>query len=199
MTIRQLYRGGTPQVNFPGCFGQQVFGPPFPWKVAGEYGRGDFTLGEMLQPASRPYQAAALDGAAVGDVVELVVVPEEHSLTQLFLKVEPHPPRSAGTSPVGCIRDSMNGVTFDLVGNFYDTETYALLGPWTPPANFTGIDASVDASTHAFVQEYIPLGQVLVLGVRLLSAPTNAGITFADMGGRIVVNTKVHDFDYPWM
>lgn len=191
-----LYKGGTPQVVFPGCFGQNVFGPPFPTRVAGEFDRGDFTLGDVLQPASRRYQADALSTAAVGDVADMVVVPEQHSMTELFVETDPNPSRMAS---VGCAADSMNGVTFDIVGTYYDNTTFAAIGPFVAPAGFTGLNANVAAAVHAFAQVYVPTGQSLVLGVKLNSAPTNTSVTFSDMAGRIALVAKVHDFDYPWV
>jgi hypothetical protein len=128
MSNIQLFKGGTPQTTFPGCFGQQLFDAPFARRVAAEYARGYFTLGESLQPAFRPYQAKELHHAVVGDVAELLSIPENTLLTSLSLDVDPEPPRVLNASGVGCIADSMDGVTFTVVGTLYDTITGDVVG-----------------------------------------------------------------------
>ncbi|MGF6599792.1 hypothetical protein P3T23_004526 [Paraburkholderia sp. GAS448] len=204
MNTFNLYKGGMPVIAFPHCHSERDFRLPYPATVAGEYGRGDFTLGDNIQPAYRPYQQAVMRDVAAGDVVNLLVVPGEHSLTELFVKTEPvAPPIAPGCSTVGCNATSMEGVTFDVIGNIYGVDDDALTKPpassITMPAVFAGLDASVEASVHAFMQQYVNAGTVLILAVRFLTGPTTSGETFADLAGRITLVAKAHDFQYPLM
>ncbi|RQH06628.1 hypothetical protein [Paraburkholderia dinghuensis] len=204
MSTHNLYKGGMPLLMLPYCDSQREYRLPYPLTVAGEYGRGDFTLGDNIQPLYRPYQRAVMKDVQAGDTVNLLVVPGEHSLTELFLKVEPvAPPVTLNCSNCNCPATSMEGVTFDVTGNVYGVDDDALsVAPQsslTMPAGFSGIDASEESSVHAFLQEYVDFGTVLMLAVRFLTAPTTSGENFGDLAGRISVVAKTHDFQFPWM
>jgi len=203
MSTLNLYKGGRPAQVFPGCASEHDFVLPYPMTIAGEYGRGDFTLGDSIHAAYRPYQQHVMADVTPGDTVNLLAVPGEHSVTALFVKIEPVAPMLApGCSSVGCIANSMDGVTLDVVAHLYDENDDARTQPpqsaLALPAGFSGLDASVEQSAHAFMQEYVPAGSVMLLGLRFLSAPVTAGVTFADLAGRISLVVKAHDYQYPW-
>jgi hypothetical protein len=204
MTTHNLYKGGNQLLTFPYCDSQREFSLPYPERVAGEYGRGDFTLGDNIQPFYRPYQQAVMRDVKAGDLVNLLVIPGEHSMSELYVKVEPVAPAIApGCSSVGCIANTMEGVTVDIVGSVYGVNDDALVKPpkftLMMPGVLAGIDASVEKSVHAFMQQYVEPLTVLLIGVLFVTGPTNAGETFADLAGRITVVAKTHDFQFPLM
>lgn len=157
-----LYDGGQPKFKFPAHDSTRDFGCMLPTTVAGEYNRGSFTLGNILQPAAHPYQRDALARLKKTDnpvSVALLVVPELHAVTQLFVRTEPK-------APIGsdCCRnrgDTMQGVTFDVFAKLVDTtkcdefDTIEALidsGEDFPlPAGFTDIDANAENVFHAFL------------------------------------------------
>ncbi|ETD72764.1 hypothetical protein V757_02160 [Pelistega indica] len=154
-----LYQGGNPQPQFPACGNTQRWACPLPTQIAGEYDRGSFTLGTVLQPAAIPFQAGNLDGAKAGVSVGLLVVPELHSFTQLFVHVDPDAP--AGLGCCGGNSNTMAGVTFEVVGKLIDTvgcDDYASIvdrfeagEDVTVPDALKNIDASIRGAYHAFL------------------------------------------------
>lgn len=195
-----LYRGGVPQTVFPACEGQNQFRPPFPHRVAGEYGRGDFTLGFALHPAVIGWQADKLLSAAVGDVVNVLVVPEHHVVASVFVENNPTPELSSVHAVGGCSADSMVGTKFEVVYQLYDNATFAPIG--TATTAVTIADGNVyDAQYKAIAAaaQFVPTGQTMLVGVKLTAAPTATGASFAKMAGRLSVVAKVQDFQAPWI
>lgn len=195
-----LYRGGYPKTVFPACEGQNQFRPPFPRRVAGEYGRGFFTLGFPLHPAVIEWQADQLRDAAVGDIVNLLVIPEHTLLSSVFTKVETSPELSSVHRVGGCLTGSMVGTSFEIVWQQYDNTTFAPVGAATVVTTIT--DGNVDSAEHAFLpdaDQFVPSGHSILVGIRLVAAPTTTGATFATMAGRISVVAKVSDFQVPWI
>lgn len=194
-----LYRGGYPKVLFPACSGQNEFKPPFPQRVAGEYGRGFFTLGFPLHPAVIGWQADKLEDAQPGDIVNLLVIPEHTLFHSAFLEVEVAPELSSVHRVGGCLTGSMVGVSFEVEYQLHDNTTYAPVG--APTTLMTVADAAVDSVTHMHIPEadqFVPTGQTMLVGVRLTTAPTTPGATFATMAGRISLVAKVSDYQVPW-
>ncbi|ETD67548.1 hypothetical protein V757_11200 [Pelistega indica] len=164
-----LYDGGTPQFVFPAADATRRFGCRLPTQVAGEFDRGHFTLGNVLQPAAFPYQRDALAKIKAADVpvdVALLVVPELHSITQVFVHSNPTA-TVAGQNCCSAVTDSMQGVTFDVFAKLVDAtkcgggcsgseditieqliaegEDFAL------PSGFTGIDANAEIVRHGYL------------------------------------------------
>jgi hypothetical protein len=199
-----LYKGGAPVFEFPGCDARREFRLPYPERVAGEYGRGDFTLGDNLQPFYRQYQASDLDGMKPGDTAFLLCVPTEHEVTGLYVRTDPSASATTlGCGEKGCVANTMAGVTIDVTAARYkmdeDARTATPTATVSLPAAFAGIDAATEGSKHTFLQEYVPLGEVMMLGIRFVTAPTTPNLTFSDLAGRITLVAKVHDFQYPLM
>ena len=108
----QLYRGGTPVVNF--MWGENdvpQFNPPFSNKnyedtppydshADGAYNLGDFVLGMPINPnnVGMTWQRKVLSNQAlqVGDIIQCIWLPEDHMATVLNLKSVGVDPRMAG-------------------------------------------------------------------------------------------------------
>lgn len=209
-----LFEGGFPLPQFPACDNVRVWGCPLPKQVAGEYARGYFTLGHIFQPAVVPHQAGAMAKIKPGNVpvdVAMVVVPELHSVTELYLHVDP----TAPTTKSGCCGvggNTMAGVTFEVFAKIVDSaqceeaesmEALIEAGEdFEVPADFKGIDASQRTIKHAFLDEatraFVEEGKTLIYGIRLLTAPTGEDITFADLAGRVALVAKVGNFEFAW-
>lgn len=209
-----LFEGGFPTSQLPAHDAFKTWGCPLPKQIAGEYDRGYFTLGNIFQPAAIPHQAAAMKRLKPTDVpadLAMIVIPEKHSHTELFLQVDPIAPMPI-TGRYGPVVNTMAGVTFDVWAKVVDTaacETAKtmeeLIGSGTDvevPAEFKGIDASQHKVVHAFLaddqRKFIEEGKVLVYGIRLLSAPTGQDIKFEDLAGRIALVAKASNFEFPW-
>lgn len=154
-----LYDGGMPLFKFPGYDSTRDWGTPLPKQVAGEYNRGYFTLGNILQPAALPYQRDALAKARPTDIpvdVALVVIPELHSVNQIFVSVEPEAP--AGPGCCGGANDTMEGVTFSVfaklvnlseAGDYDSVAEFIEASPdFELPDGFENLDANAEGYFH---------------------------------------------------
>lgn len=209
---KMLLKGHTPRLVFPGCADQGQNQCPFANTVEAEFFRGYFTAARVFNPANHKDQADALANVAVGQTVGLFALPQETSLHAIMCKVYPTYPNfpkegeflnDIHAPTAGCRANTVAGVTFDVVGEYYDiddgTGNCAPNGDTlTVPAALLGMDANVSGSKHAFFQEFVPEGQVLVLGIKLLSAPSTAGVSFADLAGGIALVSKVEDYQHPF-
>ena len=143
--------------------------------------------------------------------VAMVVVPELHSVTELYLHVDP----TAPTTKSGCCGaggNTMAGVTFEVFAKIVDSaqceeaeSMEALIESgedFEVPADFKGIDASQRTIKHAFLDDatrkFVEEGKTLIYGIRLLTAPTGEDITFADLEGRVALVAKVGNFEFAW-
>lgn len=207
-----LYDGGQPLFKFPACDATRDFGCKFPTQIAGEYERGHFTLGNILQPAAHPYQRDAFLKLKKTDTevdVALLVVPELHAVTQLFVHIDPNAP--AGTDCCTARGDTMQGVTFDVFAKLVDTtkceeadsigELIAAGEDFTLPAGFTGLDANAEGVFHAFLDTSttvvttteIPSGDPLVPGEHTTTAvTTTASGVFVPKGKALVIGVKLN-------
>lgn len=154
-----LYDGGAPQYSFPGCDNIRKWDCPLPNQIAGEYGRGDFTLGTIFQPAAISHQAAAVEGLKKSDfptVVNLLVIPQLHSMTEVFVRVLP----DAYTGNFCGAPGAADGVVFNVVGKMVNLsdcangdvlEAYAAGEDYELPDVFSDINAAEHGAYHAFL------------------------------------------------
>lgn len=174
---------------------------PFPGKIAGEYNRGNFTLGQSLNPAVNQRQRTALGcvAAAVGDFIPLLLVPELHTIDDVFVEVQTD--QTIYVPNVHVLSNNMAGLTFDVEARIYDangvqTGTIALGAP------LTGVAGNVDSAVRVAVSpaaggEFVPTGSYVLIGPVLTGLPATAGVTMDKISGQIAVVTHVRDYQYP--
>lgn len=197
MAILPLYRGGTSVLQFPVCDGSSEFGPPFPHRIAYEYTTGEFTLGDKLDPSMRTYQRAIFNdlenGPAVGDEIQLLLIPQEHILTGVFVAVEKTDARMAGASV------SVTTTLYDHTNNTYTKLN--LLGDTVnniPLDTETSIYVPITATEANPVAPYfVQRHQTLILGFGVTAVPTDTSISLTKFAGKLKLVAKVGGFDCP--
>lgn len=194
-----LVIGGTPVTRIPNCDNLNQFIPGDASKIGDEYAQGMYTPGANFFPAYSPAMKAALQGAVVGDNLWLFAIPEMHSLTELHTKVNPSPASECG-GLCGC--DVMAGTTFDVVAQAFDITTTddpltKLPSPVGAPVTLTtlGVAGDVAATYHEFKQLYVPMGQMLLIGIKFASGSNTPNTTIAMLNGQITVSAKAGDFE----
>lgn len=172
---------------------------PYPNRVAGEYGRGDFTMSNLLSPRTIEHQRLAFvcKPVAVDDTIPMILVPEHHVLTDLFTQVmttmQTHIPTI--TNPPS----NMAGLTYDVVATVRDKETGEQESVITLDAALLEIDANVNAAKRAPVSPttaglFVATGTVVEVGLKILTLPTSALATFDFLSGAITLVAKVSDY-----
>lgn len=185
---------------------------PYPTRVAGEYGRGDFTLGsyfDMLNN-SRFRETVQEASVGVGDVISLLLVPEEHTVSDVFVKVYPNnnvvapvswaPPRNAA------------GATFSVVARRYSAAG-VLLGTLAQPAGLADLDFApddggsppklIDLAIRQPIEGgagyFVPTGSWLEFGLQIETMPSDATVKIEDLTTAVGLVVKVHDYQHPLM
>lgn len=210
-----LYRGGTPVHQFPNCDGSSQFAPPFPHRVAYEYATGEFTLGDKVDPAQRVYQQVEFDDAnpKVGDIIQLLVVPEDHTLNSLFVAVDEADGKLAGAAfaPVALLYDRATGKyeTLNILdGLFENVALDATMSAFAPiqvsqdikiPQQTVGstVIPEQTVSTNSAAPYFVARNKSLVLGYQVKSVPTDSSVSISDMTGVLTMVAKVSGFDCP--
>lgn len=214
-----LYRGGTPVERFASCDGRVSFAPPFPSHIAYEYATGEFTLGDKIDPVQREYQRAALTDAKpkVGDIIQLLIVPEDHTLNGLYVAVEGVDTKLSGAAfaPVALLYDRVKETheKLDILDDLFTPVTlnatesgFALVRvskagrPAAKPAEHTA-DSSDTAeqpvSAKGAAPYFVARDKTLVLGFMVKAVPTDSAVSIADMTGVLTLVAKVSGFDCP--
>lgn len=195
-----LYRGNTPVVRIPFCDGASRYRMPPAQRIAAEYGTGVFTLGLPINPRLMPYQRDELADAelAVDDHIEIMTIPEEHTVSSIYFAVD-----EADTA--------MAGAAVTLSGLVYDNaaRTFTEAPEIAAAATAQGVTNLVfDATSGNFVSLVevdggyaipytVPRGSTLILTLKIVSLPTDTNQSFSSMRaiGRYVA--KADGFDIP--
>lgn len=239
-----LYRGGTPVVNFMWSksdfpqytppFRQTHLGttselfaderplaetPPYDSHADGAYNLGNFVIGLPFAPRVRGQiaqrKALQAQDLAVGDVLQMIWLPEDHVATYLNLKSITVDSNMAGATVALCVQDAVP----DADGNFTYTENTDFDTAVTTQVGSNSF--SVDAPFNAFVSlftvsngyavpmyttPYLPAADssssatyptYKVFGLKILSLPTDTNVTFADMLSAIYMSVRMEAFECP--
>lgn len=202
-----LFPGGSKTTNFHNDPAAVALAK-MPEQVAGEFGRGDFTLGVPFVPTlstrqNKSIEAMNLDPnvAFVPFTVWLVAVPEECSTDSIGLRIEPKGSSSKGIPQCQAIDN--DGFTFDVVRQKFDNAKVKagdLAGAPIGTASTIGtggLDADAYTFTRTAMAQHVPSGQTMLIGIHILTPP-DAGIDMiAAMPCRITPVVKVHDYQNP--
>lgn len=240
-----LYRGGTPVVKFMWCdkdhpvytppFRQRHEGttsnlfaderplaetPPYDSHADGAYNLGNFVIGMPFAPRVRGQiaQRKALQAQqlAVGDILQMIWLPEDHIATYLNLKSITVDASMAGASVALVVQNAVP----DANGDFTYTEDTAFAAAVTAQvgANAFNVDAPFNAFVSLFAADadgyvkpmysspYLPakdesstetFPQYKIFGLKILSLPTDTNVTFADMLSAIYMSVRMEAFECP--
>lgn len=195
-----LYRGNTPVVRIPFCDGGSLYRMPPAQRIAAEYGTGVFTLGLPINPRLMPYQRDELAAAelAVDDHIEIMTIPEEHTVSSLYFAVDEGDTAMAGAAV------TLSGLLYDNAAKTFDEVTE--IGAAATAQGVTNLvfDAtsgnfvSLLAVASGYAVPYtVPRGKTLILTLKIVSLPTDTNYSFSAMRaiGRYVA--KADGYDIP--
>lgn len=218
MSDVKLFIGGTPNPLFPNADGRNQYREPHARRIAYEYANGEFTLGWPLNPKEQNYQRAELLDAdlAVGDMIMLYVVPQEHLLTSVLARVDETDVRFAGATlkPTAKLYDAATGeyTDLDILDALFDNLTlvekhidYSQLKASSitiPAADVKDTEGNVVGRTpeQTITTDggyFVPSGKTLVLGFKVTAMPTDTTQKFALTQASASLVAKVSGFDIP--
>lgn len=200
MSNAVLWRGGTPVLQFPQCDGSSRFQMPPPDRVAAEYGHNDYTLGMPLKPSLMVHQDNELAAAklAVGDFLELLIVPSEHIVNSIFVAVDGVDTQIAGAAV------TLSALVYDR-----EAKTYTELPDVAAAATAQGVTNIVlDTPSVQFVSlakvtdgYAVPLfvepKTSVILALKVASLPTDTTVDLSMMQNSVRYVAKVGGFDAP--
>lgn len=197
-----LTRGGKYRYNFNSLAKQTVYDkePNDPAaRIAGEYQHGLFTVGNAFNPKYSVGQEEALNlgKVGVGDFVGLFVVPQHHTLLDVAAKVVPHQTERGYPG-----KANSAGLTFDYEVRKYSYETLEQTGTVDFETSITGLVASEEAFKRSAIKPteggyFVPTGEFLVLGLKVVSLPTDTNLKLSDVTCRVEVTGHVFDYEAP--
>lgn len=197
-----LTRGGKYRYNFNSLAKQTAYDkePNDPAaRIAGEYQHGLFTVGNAFNPEHSIGQEEALNlgKVGVGDFVGLFVVPQHHTLLDVAAKVVPHQTERGYPG-----KANSAGLTFDYEVRKYSCETLEQTGTVDFETSITGLVASEEAFKRSAIKPteggyFIPTGEFLVLGLKVVSLPTDTNIKLSEVTCRVEVTGHVFDYEAP--
>ena len=169
-------------------------------RVAGEYDRGQFTLGALYDVMNNGPFRNAVKGAevGVGDFISLLMVPRKHTVNDLFVEVDVDGKVYAPNPRF--LKKNAAGATFDIEARLFDAdgEQQSVV---TLPALFTGIAADVTAAKRSALNSgagyFVPDNNWLEIGLVVKSMPTDADVKWDSLSSFIAVVAKVEDYQYP--
>lgn len=192
MSVIRLYRGGDPIVTFPNCDGSAIWDCPSAHRIDAVYHRGHFTATAILNPVpdartmhAQYRDAKMLATAAVGDIVEMFVIPPRHKITDVAVEVGVH--LNSGTYAAAA------GFTFDVVVRHYLTA-----GACDPASTETLFAAVPGDSERWECAEYVHVTNTeerAVVSIVIKTLPTTPGYTLADMQNYVALAVSCIDFD----
>lgn len=190
-----------------------VLYPPFNAHCDGAYAVGYFTLGMSISfngESIDPVRGKVIRDAnvGVGDIMRMIVIPADHFCPFVNFKIENDDPRMAGAT-VGL---TVERISYNATTNAWEYEELtdiedAMTAQGVSNIISTATTSSTFVSTLNVESGYaVPLysggtsgwkDSTLVLGVKLLSVPTNTAFAFTDALNGWYMSAKVHGFESP--
>ena len=170
---------------------------PAPKRIAGEYARNRFSLGNCFNPAqNRAHKdGMACKCAAVNDTIMLLRVPPKHVVHDFHL--ETFNCQTTFTPTVCMLPNNMAGFEFDVIAHLYDCDGCFLADSGIVPGELAGVDGAAEDCMWAPVDGgfYVPKDQWLEIGISITSLP--AGVTMDKISGGFCLTAEVTGFDTP--
>ena len=190
MSVIRLYRGGIPLPQYPNCDGSSLWDIPSANRIDQVYHRGHFTATAVFNPVpdvramNTDYKdARAVSAAAVGDILEMFVMPPMHKATDVAVQVKL--PMDSSYAPSA-------GFTFNVVARHY---TDGADTPSSQEVLITGVSGGADQWKHVDYVHVTNAGERVVFGIVITALPTTAGYTLADMQALVGIAISCVDFD----
>ena len=197
---------------------------PYADRVAGEFNRGNFTLGWRFHPGEIEYQergiVCAPNGLQVGDFVSLIMVPAEHTLFDLFVKIVPEHTQYATSRSMPNTshrKNNMEGFEISVAIKLFSKTGVAVTetGPTIPPDLLnlvtppkpTGNGVQLNAVRRAAMMPssggfFVPQGQYAEVGFTIVALPSNnpygtGPFPMELISGYVELAGKVGDYQTP--
>lgn len=197
-----LTRGGPYRYNLNSVAKQQVYSAEnngSACRIAGEYMHGFFTAGNSFNPLFSEGQAEALDLANVnvGEFIGLFKIPEHHVLIGVSARTVPHQPKRGYLG-----RANSAGLTFEYEVRKFSKETNEETGKVELVSDMAGLVASESMFKRSAIKPtdggyFIPTGEYLVLGLKVVSLPTDTTVNLSDVTCRVEITGHALDCEAP--
>lgn len=168
-------------------------------RIAGEYQHGFFTAGNSFNPLFSLGQSKALVSAnvGVGDFIGLFTVPEHHTIVDVAAKVVPKQFERGYSTQV-----NTDGLVFTYEARIYNADTLEEVSTLELASPMNGITANEFSFNRSAVKPgeggyFIPTGEVVVLGLKVESLPSDEKVKLADVTGRVEITAHVWDYEAP--
>ena len=170
-----------------------------PRRIAGEYHHGLFTAGNSFNPMFSVGQGEGLEKYAVGvgDFIGLFNIPQEHTILDVAAKVIPEQ-KERGLPVFG----SSDGLSFTVEIRKYDRVTLEQTGTLELVEDMSSILANTDMMKRSPIKPdtlgyFVPQGEILVLGLKVDSLPSDSNMSIWDVSSRVEVTAHVLDYEAP--
>lgn len=223
MSIIKFYRGGDPKVRFMWdekdtpeygvnfAYPNIKDTPPYDAHVDGAYNIGSFVLGMPFNPRNvgMTWQAKSLKDVKAGDIIQCIVIPEDHFVEAVNFKSVVRDPHMEGAQ--FALVDQV--LTYDVHGNAQYTENtnfddlvkassasganaFAIHKPFNVFVNGAGLysEPSLPAPSES---EASTAPKIHVLGIKVLSLPTETKFKLTDLDGGIYLSARIAGFECP--
>lgn len=170
-----------------------------PKKTGAEYARGSFITGSAFNPMTQGWQREALERkkTEVGDFIGIVIVPQEHALHDVVVRVDPEQQR-----PDFALNIDTSGFVFDVKIKVYDSGTQEFLEDIEPKTPLSGITlegytfkrSAVAPEEHGYVLE---TGKYAIIGLEVKGLPEGDEAPISEITNVIYVGGHVTDWDIP--
>lgn len=200
MANAMLKRGGKYRYNFSSLAKQLPYDGELndaPERIGDEYHHGFFTVGNAFNPMYSTGQAEVLDKlkTGVGDFIGLFVVPEFHTLMDVAVRVFPTQSEYGYNA-----NDNAQGLTFTVEARKYNDLTGEETGVVELVTDLAGIAANQAGFKRTAIKPTeggytTEAGEVVVLGLKVESLPTNAKLS--EVTCRVEVTGHVADYECP--
>lgn len=181
-----LIVGGTPKPQFPNPDGTREFTTPRARRIAYEFRSGGYKLGWPINTDLNKYQAAELRNAdpKVGEYILMHVVPSEHVISSVLLKVSKKDDLAKGAQLTPVI------LTENMKGELTETE---LLKDATPMALDAQSTQWVELENRYFVEP----GTSAIFAYKVTALPNDSKIKLHDLQAVYSACLEVDGFDIP--
>lgn len=172
----------------------------YPTRVAGEYGRGRFTLGSFFDVLNNGNfrDAVAAADVGVGDFISLLLVPEKHTVSDVFVEIDPE---GGAYAPIRRpVKKNAAGAVFSVEFRVFNKD-----GSQTQVLDFgtiyNDLDAAAATTMRAAVNSgaghFVPKGSWLEVGLKVEAMPSDTLVDWSTISTGVAVVVKVDDYQCP--